>query len=254
MSEKRKGVVAVIPARYASSRFPGKLLASLAGKPVIQYAATKASRARYVDRVLVATDDSRIFDCVKGFGGEVVMTSPDHPTGTDRIGEAVRDISCDIVVNVQGDEPAVDPAAIDAAISPLLEDDAIVMSTLAAPITDIDDLLSPHVVKVVTDINGNALYFSRSVLPGSREGTYDVSSGTYRWHVGLYVFRRDFLLTFIGLNQTPLEKAENLEQLRALEHGYPIRVVHTDYSGADVNTPEDLKKLERLVQDGRLVL
>jgi 3-deoxy-manno-octulosonate cytidylyltransferase (CMP-KDO synthetase) len=254
MGEKKNTVVAVIPARYGSTRFPGKLLATLAGRPVIEYVVKRASLAASIDRVLVATDDERIFDCVKGFGGQAVMTSADHPTGTDRIGEAVRDIPCDIVVNVQGDEPAVDPAAIDAAVAPLLSDTTLVMSTLACPITDIDDLSSPNVVKVVTDINDNALYFSRSVLPGSREGNYDVSSGRYRWHIGLYVFRRDFLLTFIGLSQTPLEKAESLEQLRALEHGYPIRVITTPYVGTDINTPQDLVRLERLIMDGKLVL
>jgi len=251
---KNHKVVAVIPARYASSRFPGKLLATLAGRPVIEYVVKRASQAAYIDRVLVATDDERILACVKGFGGQAIMTSAGHPTGTDRIGEAVRDIQCDIVVNVQGDEPAVDPAAIDAAVEPLVADETLVMSTLAAPITDVDDLMSPHVVKVVTDINGNALYFSRSVLPGSRDGTYDVSTGRYKRHIGLYVFRRDFLLSFIGLGQTPLEKAENLEQLRVLEHGYPIRVITTPYATTDINTPQDLDRLERLIKDGKLVL
>ncbi len=254
MGEKKNKVIAVIPARYASSRFPGKLLAKLAGRPVIEHVVKRTSRAASIDRVLVATDDERIFACVKEFGGQPIMTSADHPTGTDRIGEVVRDIPCDIVVNVQGDEPAIDPAAIDAAVAPLLFDGTLMMSTLATPIADIDDLLSPHVVKVVTDINDNALYFSRSVLPGSREGVYDVSSGRYMWHIGLYVFRRDFLLSFIGLGQTPLEKAENLEQLRALEHGYPIRVITTPYAGMDVNTPQDLVRLERLIEDGKLVL
>ncbi len=254
MAAEKKKVVAVIPARYASTRFPGKILAKIAGRPVIEYVVKRASAAEYIDRVLVATDDQRIFDCVRGFGGEAVMTSLDHPTGTDRIGEVIRDIVCDIVVNVQGDEPAVDPAAVDAAIAPLMADETLVMSTLAAPIADVEDLLSPHVVKVVTGVNGNALYFSRSVLPGSREGVYDVSSGSYKWHIGLYVFRRDFLLSFIGLAQTPLEKAENLEQLRALEHGYPIRVITTPYAGTDINTPQDLVRLERLIADGKLVL
>ena len=254
MSKKEKGVVAVIPARFASSRFPGKPLAPLAGRPVIEHVVKRASRARYVDRVLVATDDERIYRAVKNFGGEAVMTSASHATGTDRIGEAVREIQYDIVVNVQGDEPVIDPAAIDTAVSPLLADDTIVMSTLAAPITEIDDLVSPHVVKVVVDINGDALYFSRSVLPGSRDGVFDAASGGYLRHIGLYVFRRDFLFTFIGLSQSPLERAENLEQLRALENGYPIRVITTTYAGMDVNTPEDLVRLERLIADGRLVL
>lgn len=254
MGGKKKRVVAVIPARYASTRFPGKLLATLAGRPVIEHVVRRAQSAASIDRVLVATDDRRIYDCARGFGAEAVMTSPEHATGTDRIGEVLRDIPCDIAVNVQGDEPAVDPAAIDAAVAPLMADSTLPMSTLACPITDTDDLLSPHVVKVVTDIHDNALYFSRSVLPGSREGFYDVSSGRYRWHIGLYVFRRDFLLTFVGLPQTPLEKAENLEQLRALEHGYTIRVITTPYTGMDINTPQDLVRLERLITDGKLVL
>ena len=189
---KKPRVVAVIPARYASTRFPGKPLAELAGKPIIQHAATRTARAKLVDRVVVATDDERIYRTVVGFGGEAVMTSPDHSTGTDRIGEAISGIECDIVVNVQGDEPAVDPGAIDAAVAPLVEDDTIVMSTLAVPIREREEILSPHVVKVVVDAHGFALYFSRSPLPGDRSGTHDIESRLpYRKHIGLYVFRRE---------------------------------------------------------------
>ncbi|MBN1880938.1 MAG: 3-deoxy-manno-octulosonate cytidylyltransferase [Deltaproteobacteria bacterium] len=253
-AEKPK-VVAVIPARYGSTRFPGKPLAELAGKPIIQHAATRTARARLVRRVVVATDDERIYRCVVGFGGEAVMTSPDHATGTDRIGEAIAGIECDIVVNVQGDEPAVDPGAVDAAVAPLVDDNSLVMSTLAAPIREREEILSPHVVKVVVDADGFALYFSRSPLPGDRDGTYDTGTGVpYRKHVGLYVFRRDFLDTFVSLDRTPLERAEELEQLRALENGYRIRVVDIETPCVGVDTPEDLKRLERDVKNGIITL
>jgi len=252
---EKPNVVAVIPARYASTRFPGKPLALLAGKPIIQHAATRTARARLVKRVVVATDDERIYRCVVGFGGEAIMTSPDHATGTDRIGEAIADIECDIVVNVQGDEPAVDPFAIDAAVAPLVDDDSLVMSTLAAPIREREELLSPHVVKVVVDGAGYALYFSRSPLPGDRDEAYDVDSHVhYRRHIGLYVFRRDFLGTFVSLDRTPLERAEELEQLRALESGYRIRVVDTEAPSVGVDTPEDLKRLEGDVKKGTITL
>ena len=252
---ERPRVVAVIPARYGSTRFPGKPLAQLAGKPIIQHAATRTARAKLVDRVVVATDDERIYRCVVDFGGEAIMTSPDHSTGTDRIGEAIVDIECDIVVNVQGDEPTVDPVAIDTAVTPLVDDDSLVMSTLAAPIREREELLSPHVVKVVVDGCGFALYFSRSPLPGDRDKKYDVDSGvSYRKHIGLYVFRRDFLGTFVSLDRTPLECAEKLEQLRVLENGYRIRVVDTEAPCVGVDTPEDLERLERDVKNGIIIL
>jgi 3-deoxy-manno-octulosonate cytidylyltransferase (CMP-KDO synthetase) len=248
-------VVAVIPARYGSTRFPGKPLAELAGKPIIQHAATRTARAKLVDRVVVATDDERIYRCVVGFGGEAIMTSKEHPTGTDRIGEAIAGIECDIVVNVQGDEPAVDPGAVDAAVTPLIDDGSLVMSTLAAPIQDRKELLSPHVVKVVVDARGFALYFSRSPIPGDRSEVHDIDSRTpYKKHIGLYVFRRDFLGAFISLKRTPLECAEELEQLRALENGYRIRVVDTEAFSVGVDTPEDLERLERDVNNGIITL
>lgn len=252
---EKPNVVAVIPARYGSTRFPGKPLAELAGKPIIQHVATRTARARSVKRVVVATDDERIYRCVLGFGGEAIMTSPDHATGTDRIGEAIADIECDIVVNVQGDEPAVNPVAIDAAVAPLVDDDSVVMSTLASPIRGREELLSPHVVKVVVDEAGYALYFSRSPLPGDRDGVYDIDSHVpYRKHIGLYVFRRDFLGIFVSLDRTPLERAEKLEQLRVLENGYRIRVVDTDAPCVGVDTPEDLERLGRDVKNGIITL
>jgi len=248
-------VVAVIPARYGSTRFPGKPLAQLAGKPIIQHVVTRTARAKLVDRVVVATDDDRIYRFVVDFVGEAVMTSPDHSTGTDRIGEAIAGIDYDIVVNVQGDEPAVDPGAIDEAVAPLVNDDSIVMSTLAAPIQNREELLSPHVVKVVVDVHGYALYFSRSPIPGDRTGVYDTDTRTpYKKHIGLYVFRRDFLGIFVSLDRTPLECAEELEQLRALENGYRIRVVDTEAFSVGVDTPEDLERLERDVNNGIITL
>jgi 3-deoxy-manno-octulosonate cytidylyltransferase (CMP-KDO synthetase) len=249
------GVIAVIPARYDSLRFPGKPLAEIRGKPVIWHVVQRTTRAETVDKVIVATDDERIARCVSDFGGDVVMTSKDHPSGTDRIGEAVSKIACDIVVNVQGDEPAIRPWAIDAAITPLLEDKGILMSTLSTDITDIDELTSPNVVKVITDMDGYALYFSRSPIPGSRERKIDsISPGVYKKHIGLYVYRSDFLSTYVRLSRTPLEIAEDLEQLRVLENGYRIKVVHTRYDAIGVDTPQDLDKIERLVAEGKLVL
>lgn len=257
-------VVAVIPARYDSVRFPGKVLALLDGKPIIEHVARRTAAAKTVNRTIVATDDIRIADKISdsigAFGGEVVMTSREHKTGTDRIGEAVKDIRCDIVVNVQGDEAAIEPWAIDEAVSPLLDDPELEMSTLSANITEEDDLLSPNVVKVVTDNRGYALYFSRSPIPFCRDkearGTmrFDFKSTRFKKHIGLYVFRRDFLDKYVKLPMTPLEKAESLEQLRALENGYRIKVINTEYDAVGVDAPEDLERLENLVKKGKLVL
>lgn len=234
-------VVGVIPARYASSRFPGKALADIAGKPMIQWVYERASQARCLQRLLVATDDERIAQAVRRFGGEVVMTSPEHPSGTDRLAEAVRDVPCDVVVNVQGDEPLIDPRAIEQAVQPLLEDATMVMSTLATPITSEDVWRDPNVVKVVTDANGFALYFSRSSIPYHRDGTPPLNA---LHHIGLYVYRRDFLLRFAALSPTPLEQLERLEQLRVLENGGRIKVVVTDYTAIGVDTAEDLEKVK----------
>jgi len=237
---------AVIPARYASSRFPGKPLADLAGKTMIQRVYERAARARLVDRVLVATDDDRIREAVRAFGGEVVMTRADHPTGTDRIAEAVAGLDVEVIANVQGDEPLLDPAEIDGVVAPLLEDPALVMSTMASPITDPRDVADPGVVKVVMDRRGRALYFSRHPIPFYRSGT-----GPHYKHFGLYGYRREFLLRYAALEPTPLEQAEALEQLRALEHGYDIQVVVSPHDSVSVDTPEDLERvLEILRREG----
>lgn len=235
--------VAIIPARYASVRFPGKVLADLAGKPVIQHVYERVVSAKRVNRTVVATDDRRIADAVVSFGGEAVMTSPDHASGTDRIAEAARIIGGDIIVNVQGDEPLIEPDLIDMVVDRIREDDGIVCSTAASPIRDENVYTNPNAVKVVTDLTGRALYFSRSPLPCYRDGNF---GGAYL-HVGIYCFRSDFLETYTSLELTALEKAEKLEQLRMLEHGYRIGVIFTDTAPKGVDTKEDLDALIALL-------
>ena len=251
--------VVIIPARYASSRFPGKPLVPIAGRPMIQHVYERAHRARLVDAVLVATDDQRIAEAVHAGGGQAVLTSPTHPTGTDRIAEVAAQLTCDIVVNVQGDEPAIAPEAIDAMVQPMLEDASIRMATLARPLRDVAELLTPHVTKVVVDRHGYAMYFSRAPIPYDRHAWPEapqllaaagivptIPTGCYV-HIGLYAYRRDFLLQLAQLPQTPLEQVEQLEQLRVLEHGYRIRVVLTTYESVGVDTPEDVARAERLL-------
>ena len=242
--------VAILPARYGSTRFPGKALALLAGKPMIQHVLERTAQATLVDQVIVATDDQRIIDAVTAVGGTAVMTSPEHETGTDRLAEVAQTLDASIIVNVQGDEPLIDPAVIDLAIEPLRKDPTLQMSTLCSPITQIEDYYSPNVVKVVRDNHHNALYFSRSPIPLVRDHQQltqaDIESGvvTAYKHIGLYAYRRTFLLQYAALPQTPLESAEKLEQLRALENGVTIRVLLTDHDSIGVDTPEDLTRAE----------
>jgi 3-deoxy-manno-octulosonate cytidylyltransferase (CMP-KDO synthetase) len=245
------GVTVVIPARYASTRFPGKPLADLCGKPMIQWVYERSASCESVDRVTVATDDERIVRAVDSFGGDVVMTRSDHPTGTDRLAEVAAALDDELIVNVQGDEPLIDPAMIQAAVEPLLADNAIPMGTLKTPLTSMDEYLNPNVVKVVTDQQGFALYFSRTPIPYPRDFKDALDQ---RWpelatakHIGLYVYRRDFLLQYPYLQATPLESQECLEQLRALEHGYRIRVAETDLVGQGVDTPEDLERVKAIL-------
>jgi 3-deoxy-manno-octulosonate cytidylyltransferase (CMP-KDO synthetase) len=230
--------VAIIPARYQSTRLPAKALADIAGKPMIEHVYRRAAAARAVDAVVVATDDARIAAAVEGFGGIARMTATSHRTGLDRIAEVARELSCPIVVNVQGDEPVIDPLMIDEVIAALTSDADAQMSTLRRRIKDAADYRNPNVVKVVVDAAGRALYFSRAPIP---HGT-----GAYK-HVGLYAYRRDFLLQLASLPQTPLETAESLEQLRALEHGFRIRTVETLFDSIGVDTPEDLERVRRQV-------
>jgi 3-deoxy-manno-octulosonate cytidylyltransferase (CMP-KDO synthetase) len=258
--------VGVIPARYASSRFPGKPLANLCGRPVIQHVYERARRSKTLARVVVATDDLRIRDAVAAFDGEVQFTGAHHPSGTDRVAEVAVSLSSELVVNIQGDEPLIEPAMIDEAVAPFFVESGLVMGTLCRQIDSESEWRSPHVVKVVRDRRGFALYFSRAPIPfhrglrtevrGSRsgvEGEGDAQPSTLspetRWykHIGLYVYRRDFLLEFARLAPTPLEETEHLEQLRALEYGYPIRVVETKYDSIGVDTPEDLERIKHLV-------
>lgn len=242
-------ITAVIPARYASTRFPGKALAEIGGKPMIQHVFERTARASLVNGVIVATDDERICQVVNAFGGVCRMTSPDHETGTDRLAEVAAGLDADIVVNVQGDEPLIEPAMIDQAIRPFLDDPSLKMGTLKTRIRCLHDFLSPNAVKVVTGSDGNALYFSRSPLPFFRDKWKDLKDESFASgkllcykHVGLYVFRRDFLLEFAAMSPTFLETSEKLEQLRALENGVKIRVVETEFESIGVDTPEDLAK------------
>ena len=252
-------VVAIIPARFGSTRLPGKPLADIHGRPMVQHVYDRARAARSVDRVIVATDDARVADAVKAFGGEAVMTSMDHASGTDRIAEAVRGMrDASIVVNVQGDEPMLDPAAIDAVVSAFAEE-SVAMSTVALPLRDPAEMLSMNVVKVVTDARGNAMYFSRGPIPVVRDGGGVAASaaaaadqGLARRHVGLYGYRRDALMRFAAWPRSPLEAAEGLEQLRALHNGMAIRVVAMEgTSGVAVDTPEDLEHVRALMAEAQ---
>ena len=245
-SPEHTHTVAVIPARYASIRFPGKALAEIAGKTMIEHVYRRASAARNVDTVIVATDDDRIADAVRRFGGNVRMTAATHTTGTERIAEVAATLDCDLVVNLQGDEPLIEPAAIDEAIEPFRHDAGLSMTSLCQRIYRVEDVLDPNVVKVVTDRAGRALYFSRAPVPFYR------SSGDHRLagplkHIGLYVQRREFLLMIASLQPSPLERAEALEQLRVLEHGYRIRMVETTHDSIGVDTPADLERVRRLM-------
>ncbi|MBK9169288.1 MAG: 3-deoxy-manno-octulosonate cytidylyltransferase [Bryobacterales bacterium] len=235
-------ILGVIPARYASSRFPGKALASLAGKTLLQHVWERASQARYLSDVVIATDDERIFAVARGFGATVRMTRADHASGTDRVAEAASADSAGIVVNIQGDEPLLDPAAIDAAILPMLDDPAVRMATLRKRIEDPREIADPNVVKVVCDRFHRALYFSRSTLPYPGH-----DPGAIYKHIGLYVYEREFLLGYSDLPRGPLEQAERLEQLRALENGHSILVGESEYESIGVDTPEDLQRVAELM-------
>lgn len=234
-------ILGVIPARFASTRFPGKPVAILAGKPLIQHVWERASQSKYLSRLVVATDDDRIALAARSFGAQVAMTRSDHASGTDRAAEVADSTDANIIVNIQGDEPLIDPDAIDAALLTLLDDPNCQMASLKRRITDDREINNPNVVKVVTASSGDALYFSRSPIPFQRG-----QPAGYFKHIGLYVYRRDLLLSYSSLPVGPLEKAECLEQLRALENGIPIRVAETSYDTIGVDTPEDLAAVERI--------
>lgn len=235
-------IIGIIPARYQSTRLPGKPLVDLEGKPMIQRVYEGASQAKLLDRVIVATDDERILQAVKSFGGEAVMTSPHHPTGTDRLAEVAANIHCDLVVNIQGDEPLIDGATIDAVVKPLTEDPSIPMGTAMMRETDRKVLEEPSVVKVVADQAGFAMYFSRSLIPYPRQ------SGEFYKHIGMYVYRRDFLLQLNQLPQAPPEIMESLEQLRVLYHGYRIKLAKVEGCFVGVDTPDDAEMVREILR------
>jgi 3-deoxy-manno-octulosonate cytidylyltransferase (CMP-KDO synthetase) len=238
------GVAVVLPARYHSSRFPGKPLAVLAGRPLIEWVFRRASQIEGVSRVVVATDHDQIASVVDSFGGEVVMTSADHATGTDRVAEVARGLEEDIIVNLQGDEPVFPPELIGEMIAPLRSSEGIDIVTACHEIEDRRDADNPNVVKVVMDHANRALYFSRSPIPSSGFAGTGKRSPMYR-HIGIYTFHRESLLRFAGSPRTPLECAENLEQLRALENGMAVQVIKTRYSTVGVDSPEDIKTVEK---------
>ncbi len=243
--------IAIIPARYSSVRFPGKPLADIAGKPMIQHVVERARAASLIDGVVVAPDDDRIAGAVRKFGGRAVMTPACLATGTDRVAYAARELEeAEIVVNVQGDEPLILPEMIDQAVRPLREDTAMQAGTLVKRITEAAELGNPNVVKVVLDRCGRCLYFSRSPIPFGRDGGQAqwTARHPYYKHIGLYVFRRDFLLQFAALEHTPLEQMEKLEQLRILEHGFGITAAVTTLDSVAVDTPADLERVRTLIR------
>ena len=240
-------VVVVIPARYASTRLPGKPLVSLAGKPMIQHVYERAKRAQTVHRVVVATDDDRIVEAVRGFGGEAVMTRADHRTGTERVAEVAAHEAGDVFVNVQGDEPLIDPVSIDTAVGALLEEPVAQVGTVATPVRHAGDIMDPNVVKTVLDFDSNALYFSRAPIPWVRD-TQSKVHVKYWKHLGLYVFQRDALLEYPTLPLGELERAEQLEQLRWMENGWKIRVAEVAHDAVSVDVPEDVERVEKLMK------
>jgi len=252
--------VGMIPARYGSVRFPGKVLAKIAGKPMVQHVYERAAQASLLDDLFVATDDPRVQEAVGAFGGKVVMTRADHTSGTDRLAEVARDLPCDAVVNIQGDEPLISPAIIDDAVRPLYESPDVRMATLATRVRDAEEHENWTVVKVVVDARGDALYFSRAPIPFFRvddrgERTRALAARQHPRsglrplkHIGLYVYRRDALLWIATLRPSALEITEGLEQLRALENGCRIRVVTVDYSPLGVDTPADLERVRSMME------
>lgn len=237
-------ILCVIPARYASTRLPGKPLADIVGKPMIQHVYERSAQATIPQQVVVATDDEKVFQAVQQFGGKVVMTSSGHQTGTDRLAEvASKYAEVDVIINVQGDEPLIDPKVIDELAQEFLNDTALQMASVMS-IMDTEDYQNPNAVKVVTDLNNNALYFSRSLLPYPRVAG---KANVYK-HIGIYAYKKDFLLKFAKLEPTPLEQSESLEQLRALENGYKIKMIKTKSKFIGVDSIEDLQTVNELLR------
>ena len=243
-------IVGIVPARYASTRFPGKPLALIAGKPLIQHVVEQCQKAKSLNEVIVATDDTRIWEVAQNFC-RAEMTRPDHPSGSDRIAEVAGRCQCDAVVNIQGDEPLIDPKVIDAVAGALKQDE---MSTAATRIKSAGELDNPNVVKVVVNVAGRALYFSRRTIPYLREAASpegirgQLAAFAFLKHLGIYGYRRETLLRLVKFPVSPLEHAEKLEQLRALENGIPIAVMKVDYDSVGVDVPEDVKRVEKLLK------
>jgi 3-deoxy-manno-octulosonate cytidylyltransferase (CMP-KDO synthetase) len=248
-STQGKNVLVVVPARYASVRFPGKPLAQIAGRPMIQHVVERLRQAASGPRIVVATEDQRIKDAVTSFGAEAILTRADHRTGTDRVAEVAVHIPADIYVNVQGDEPLIDSATVDAVIQALTDHKTMHIATPCAAITKPNEIMDPYVVKVVRDFDGNGLYFSRAPIPWVRDTGAKVAAQHWK-HIGIYGYRRDALLEFPTLPPGELERIEQLEQLRWLENGFHIGVVETDYEGVSVDVPADIEKVEKLLREG----
>jgi 3-deoxy-manno-octulosonate cytidylyltransferase (CMP-KDO synthetase) len=243
-----KGVLAVVPARYASVRFPGKPLAKIDGKPMIQHVVERLREVAGISRIVVATEDPRIKEAVMSFGGEAILTRADHGTGTDRVAEVAIHIPAEIYVNVQGDEPLIDPATVDAVVHALLDEDSAQIATPCAAITKPNDIMDPNIVKVVRDFDGNGLYFSRAPIPWVRDTGVAVDARHWK-HIGVYGYRRDALLEFPTLPPGELERVEQLEQLRWLENGFHIAVVETDYDAVSVDVPADIERVEKILRE-----
>lgn len=231
-------ILICIPARYDSTRFPGKVLARDSGKYLIQHTYERACQAALAQRVIIAADDERVVRAAESFGAACVLTRADHQSGTDRIAEAVADLDADIVVNVQGDEPEIDPDHIDTLAKLLIENPDVPMATLATPLRQVEQVADPNVVKAIVDTRARAIYFSRSPIPYDRDKGGIGPAGHYLRHIGIYAYRKDFLLTLTTLPQSPLEKLEKLEQLRVLENGYPILVAIVTDTSEGIDTPQ----------------
>lgn len=244
---KNLKAICVIPARYHSTRLPGKPLKDICGKPMICRVYERAKLSKSVAEVIVATDDERIFDAVEKNNGNAIMTRADHKTGTDRLAEVAEKISdADLIINVQGDEPLIEPSLIDELVAEFVADENLQMATVATELTDAAEIQNPNNVKVIFDKNNDALYFSRSQIPYPRN---DGIAKTYK-HIGIYAYRRNFLLHYAKMDSTPLEQTESLEQLRALENGYKIRVIISDCKFVGVDTEEDLKLVNEIYNSG----
>ncbi len=248
---QRFHVLGVIPARYGSTRFPGKVLKPLRGRPIVEWVWRQAKKASRVDDVWIATDDERVMKAAESFGARAFMTSPELPSGSDRIAAVVAEVDVDLVVNIQGDEPCIDPATIDRAVEALEGDSGAMVSTARFKLERLEDLDNPNVVKVISDCRGRALYFSRSPLPSLARVEHDAESDELPIeafkHLGMYVYRKEALMKFCSMAPSNFERIEKLEQLRFLENGYPIQVVDAESDSIGVDTPEDLEELSHIL-------